>query len=72
MSRKANCWDNACAETFFSTIKWGMLYQKQYATCEEAQRDIFWYIEIFYNRKRENQALAILYHLNLEIDIKFC
>ena len=60
MSRKANCWDNACAETFFSTIKCEMLYQKQYATREEARRDIFWYIEIFYNRKRKNQALEYM------------
>lgn len=60
MSRKGNCWDNACAETFFSTIKCEMLYQKQYATREEARRDIFWYIEIFYNRRRKNQALGYM------------
>ncbi len=47
MSRKGNCWDSASAETFFSTIKCEMLYQKQYATREEARRDIFGYIEIF-------------------------
>jgi putative transposase len=60
MSRKGNCWDNACAETFFSTIKCEMLYQKKYMTREEARRDIFWYIEIFYNRKRRHQALGYL------------
>lgn len=60
MSRKGNCWDNACAETFFSTIKCELLYQKNYITREEARRDIFWYIEIFYNRKRKHQAIGYM------------
>ncbi len=60
MSRKGNCYDNACAETFFSTIKCEMLYQTNYKTREEARRDIFWYIEIYYNRKRRHQALGYL------------
>jgi len=60
MSRKGNCYDNACAETFFSTIKCEMLYNKKYITREQARRDIFWYIEIFYNRKRQHQSLDYL------------
>jgi putative transposase len=60
MSRKGNCYDNACAETFFSTIKCEMLFHKKYETHEEARRDIFWYIEIFYNRKRRHQALGYM------------
>jgi len=57
MSRKGNCYDNACAETFFSTIKCEMLFHKKYATRAEARQDIFWYIEVFYNRQRRHQAL---------------
>lgn len=60
MSRKGNCFDNACAETFFSTIKCEMLYNNTYSTREVARRDIFWYIEVFYNRKRRHQALGYL------------
>ena len=60
MSRKGNCYDNACAETFFSTIKCEMLYNNTYATREQARRDIFWYIETFYNRRRRHQALDYL------------
>ena len=41
MSDKGNCYDNACAETFFSTIKCEMLYHKRYKTREEAPKDIF-------------------------------
>lgn len=44
MSRKGNCYDNASAETFFSTIKCELLYHKKYKTREEARQDIFWYI----------------------------
>jgi len=58
MSRKGNCYDNACAETFFSTIKCELLYHKKYATREAAHKDIFWYIESFYNRKRRHKAIG--------------
>lgn len=60
MSRQGNCYDNACAETFFGTIKCEMLYHKKYETREEAHRDIFWYIEVFYNRKRRHQSLSYM------------
>lgn len=60
MSRKGNCYDNACAETFFSTIKCELIYHKRYKTRNEAQEDIFWYIEVFYNRKRRHQALGYM------------
>lgn len=60
MSRKGNCYDNACAETFFGTIKCEMIYHHKFATREEAHKAIFEYIEIFYNRKRRHQALGYL------------
>lgn len=60
MSRKGNCYDNACAETFFSTIKCEMLYNNKYGTREQVRRDIFLYIETFYNRRRRHQALNYL------------
>lgn len=52
MSRKGNCWDNAVAESFFHTLKIGLTNHKQYQTRDEAQEDIFDYIEVFYNRQR--------------------
>lgn len=60
MSGKGNCYDNACAETFFSTIKSERLHHRNYLNQEEARNDIFWYIESFYNRKRRHQALGNL------------
>ena len=60
MSRKGNCYDNACAETFFSTIKLEMIYHRHFATRDQAKRAIFEYIEVFYNRKRRHQGLGYL------------
>ena len=51
MSRKESCWDNAVAESFFRTLKTGLASHKQYRTRDEAQKDIFDYIEVFYNRQ---------------------
>ncbi len=58
MSSKGNCFDNASAETFFSTIKSERLHHQKYKNFTEARNDIFWYIESFYNRKRRHQALG--------------
>ena len=57
MSRKGNCWDNACAETFFATLKMEEVFHKKYKTREEAKRSIFEYIEVFYNRMRSHSKL---------------
>jgi putative transposase len=58
MSRKGNCWDNACVESFFGTLKRELVYHRHYATREEATRDIFEYIEVFYNRQRRHSTLG--------------
>ena len=58
MSRKGNCWDNACVESFFGTLKRELVYQRQYATRSEATQDIFEYIEVFYNRQRRHSTLG--------------
>jgi len=60
MSRKGNCWDNACAETFFSTIKSERIHHKTYENIEKAKQDIFWYIECFYNRQRRHSAIEYM------------
>ena len=57
MSRKANCWDNAVAESFFGSLKKELIYQQKFATRELARTAIFEYVEIFYNRIRLHSAL---------------
>jgi putative transposase len=54
MSRKGNCWDNACAESFFGLLKRERIRRKIYATRENAKADIFNYIEMFYNPVRRH------------------
>lgn len=56
MSRKGNCWDNAVAESFFHTLKTRLTYHKKYRTIEELNKDLYWYIEIYYNRVRKHSA----------------
>lgn len=60
MSRKGNCYDNACVESFFSTLKNELVHHRRYRTREEARRDVFNYIETFYNPKRLHQSLGYL------------
>lgn len=58
MSRKGNCWDNACAESLFHSVKTEEVYFNLYKTRDEAKRSIFRYIEVFYNRKRRHSHLG--------------
>ena len=58
MNRTGNCWDNACVESFFGTVKRELVYHRHYATREAATQDIFEYIEVFYNRQRRHSTLG--------------
>ena len=58
MSRRANCWDNAVAESFFSTLKIELAHEADWATQTEARTDVSEYIEIFYNTQRRHSALG--------------
>lgn len=69
MSRKANCWDNAVAESFFKTLKVELVYQNNFKTIEQAQLAVFEYIEIWYNRKRLHSSLG--YKTPMEVEQEF-
>jgi putative transposase len=58
MSRRGNCWDNAVAESFFSSLKKERVRKRIYKTRDLARADIFDYIEIFYNRQRRHTHLG--------------
>lgn len=57
MSSAGCCYDNAVAESFFHSMKTELSRDYQYLTREEAKKDIFEYIEIFYNRKRRHSTI---------------
>ncbi|SHE14833.1 IS2 transposase TnpB [Chlamydia abortus] len=58
MSRKGNCYDNACIESFHSVLKKEFIYCTRFKTKAQAQQELFEYIEIFYNRKRIHGSLG--------------
>ena len=58
MSRRGNCYDNAFIESFWSSLKYELVYHHRFATRAEARSAIFDYIETFYNRTRLHSSLA--------------
>lgn len=60
MSRPGCPYDNACVESFFASLKKEKIYRRRYETMEEVRKDVFWYIEMFYNRKRRHSALEYM------------
>ena len=58
---KAGCpYDNSCMESFFASLKKEYFYRRRYATIDDVRRDLFYYIEIFYNRKRLHSSLGYM------------
>jgi putative transposase len=67
MSRKADCYDDAPMESFFHTLKTELVHHRHYATRAEAKRDIFAYIEGFYNRTRRHSAIGYISPIQMEL-----
>jgi putative transposase len=68
MSRKGNCYDNATMESFWSTLKLELVYRGHFNSHSEARRQIFDYIETFYNRQRAHSALD--YNSPVDFELK--
>lgn len=60
MSRKGDCWDNSVAESFFSTLKKELIYHRKFRTRDQARREIFEFVEVFYNRQRMHSYLGYM------------
>ena len=58
LSRPRQCWDNAVAESFFATLKTELIDRQSWPTRTAAQRAIFEFVEVFYNRQRLHTALG--------------
>ena len=56
MSAKGNCYDNACAESFFHSLKVEAIHGERFTTREEMRQTVFEYIEVDYNRTRRHSA----------------
>jgi putative transposase len=66
MSRRVNCYDNAVAESFFSSLKKEHIRGKTYLIRYDALADILDIIEIFYNRTRRHSSLGMLSPVDFE------
>jgi transposase InsO family protein len=66
MSRKANCWDNAVAESFFGTLKIELIYPRIFSTRAIARTVIAEWIEVFYNRQRIHSTIGYLTPVQFE------
>lgn len=60
MSRRGVCYDNAVVESFFRSLKTERVRSQSYPSQAAARRDLFAYLEIFYNRNRRHSALGYL------------
>jgi putative transposase len=69
MSRRGNCYDNAVAESFFSSLKNELVHHCSFKTREEARTAVFEYIEVFYNRQRRHQSLDYVSPVDYERSI---
>ena len=66
MSRRANCYDNAAMESFWSTLKMECLYRHRFVTATEARHAIFRFVEGFYNSRRLHSSLNYSSPLDFE------
>lgn len=66
MSRPGNCWDNACAESFFSHFKSEIIFGEYFYSVEDLKFKLFSYIEGFYNRERRHASCDNLSPLDYE------
>ncbi|MDQ6806165.1 MAG: IS3 family transposase [Actinomycetota bacterium] len=60
MGSRGDCFDNAVAETFFATLKKELIHRRSWPEREELRREVFDYIEIFYNATRRHSTLGML------------
>ncbi|MDI5920890.1 IS3 family transposase [Halomonas sp. LR5S13] len=60
MSAKGNCYDNACAESFFHSLKVEAIHGERFVTREAMRRQVFEYIELDYNRQRRHSAIGMI------------
>jgi len=67
MSKPGCPYDNSCVESFFASLKKECIYRKEYMHINEVEKDLFEYIELFYNRKRLHSFLGYKSPVNYKL-----
>ena len=70
MGSVGDCYDNAVAESFFSTLEFELLRKHRWATRQDAHRALFRYIETWYNRRRQHSTLGYISPAEFENQLK--
>ena len=60
MSKKGDCYDNAAMESWNHSLKVEAIHGERFSTRQDAKKQVFEYIEIYYNRKRLQSSLGYL------------
>ena len=60
MSGVGNCYDNACAESFFHSLKVECIHGERFPTRSQMRQTVFEYIEVDYNRNRRHSAIGMI------------
>lgn len=58
MSAKGNCYDNACAESFFHSLKVECIHGERFMSRAQMRQTVFEYIETDYTRQRRHSTLG--------------
>jgi putative transposase len=67
MSRRGNCWDNACSETLFGSLKVERLHGQRFITRRQAKDEVIDWI-LWYNHSRLHSTLAYVSPMRFEKD----
>ena len=67
MNRKGNCWDNACSETLFASLKVERLHGRQFQTIREAKDETIAWL-LWNNRTRMHSTLDYVSPMQFEQD----
>lgn len=67
MSRRGNCHNASVAESFFQLLRRERIRNRTYPTRDDARRDVFDYIDMFYNPKRKHTNNGMLSPVDFEI-----
>ncbi|MFN2565694.1 MAG: IS3 family transposase [Gemmatimonadaceae bacterium] len=70
MSRLGDCWDNAVVESFFATVTKELLVDGAFASRDEARRQTFEFIEVWYNRQRRHSSLGYRTPVDFEAELQ--
>jgi len=66
MSRKGNCYDNACVESFFGSLKNEFVSFEKFGSRDQAAVELFYWIEVYYNRVRRHSTLGYISPVDYE------